>query len=469
MELISTNRGETINERLVYSPQTNEPIYKVSFNSHQSVNKIIEDAKIAQEKWSRLTTKSRIKFLHKYIQLLNENREQIIELIQKENGKLKSEANAEIEKAIELAEFALSIPTFLVSKTEYVSRGVEVKERIEPIGIVAVITPFNFPLMVPHWNILNAIVTGNIVILKPSTQTPKTMLFINELLIEAGLPQNIFNIVYGEEEVVNNLIKHKQVSAITFVGSSEVAKIVYEQAATNYKRSLALGGAKNHTIVANTTDYDAIVSELVESAFGMSGQRCMATSVLSIVGSHPQLIEKLIEKTNERADYAAVINKQAIRKIEEFMQSTEATVLLNGLFDENGNKILTNYIRPSIVEYKNANDVLDIEIFGPLLEIFTFETLDQAIKFQNKSKYGNGATIYTNKGQEAEQVLKLSSGMLGVNIGVPVPREPFGFSGLKYSKYGYGDISGFNSLEFFINRKKITTKWNSNNKIDWTS
>ncbi len=469
MELLTTNINKDNTESYtVVSPQTGEEIYKVIFNNEESIKQIINDAKSAQYSWSRLTLKSRVKFLNKYISLLDENREHIIELIQLENGKLKHEANAEVEKAIELAEFALGIPSLLFGKTEYVSRGIEVKEVVEPIGIVAMITPFNFPLMVPHWNLLNALVTGNSVILKPSSQTPKTMLFIKEILEKAGLPKGLLHIIYGESNQVNTIIENNDVNAVTFVGSTEIAKIIHRNSGLNNKRVLALGGAKNHTIITPGVDINNVAKEIIESAFGMSGQRCMATSVLSIVGDSNEIIDKLKELANERANYAAIINKGSINKIENFINKTDGKVILNGLY-MNGEKIKTNYLRPTIIKYDNNTQYVDKEIFGPVLEVFEFSSIEEAIEFQNSSQYANGATIYTVDGNISEKIVKLSAGMLGVNIGVPVPREPFSFGGLKNSKFGYGDISGLNSLEFYINRKKITTKWNSNNRIDWTS
>lgn len=469
MELLSTGSNSGIEDnktQVILSPRSASPLYEVQFNSKASIDEILNDAARAQKKWATETLKSRIKFLHNYRELLLKNREELIELVQLENGKLKHEANAEVDKAIELAEFAMSIPSLLTAKSEYVSKGIEVKEHLDSIGNILIVTPFNFPLMVPHWNMLNALVTGNSVIMKPSTQTPKTILLIKELLIAAGLPDHLFNIVYGEAEEVNYLLEHSAINGVTFVGSTPVAKLIHQRASECGKRVLALGGAKNHTIICDDVNVDSIIPELVESAFGMSGQRCMATSVISVIGESKEVVEKLINDTNKRLEHAALINIAAVTNIQRFLSETKGSIVLNGT---NQSKIQTYNITPSIIVFDDPSDFVDEEIFGPVLEVYQFNDLESAIKFQNSSMYGNGATIYTNSGLYAEQAEKLSAGMIGINIGVPVPREPFSFGGLNQSKFGYGDISGLNSLEFFINRKKITTKWNYKNKIDWTS
>lgn len=466
MRLISTNEIEDGKQEIVIikAPKTREELYQVEFNSTRDIETKLTRAWQARISWSKQTMKSRIKILHKYRTLLERDREKLIELIMLENGKLHHEANAEVEKALELTEFALSIPSLLTGRTEYVSKGVEVKEHIDSVGNALIITPFNFPLMIPHWNMLNALVTGNAVFIKPSTQTPATILHISKLLTEAGLPDFLFNIIYGEVDTVNYMIRSKNIDMVTFVGSSPVAKQVYETCGRYGKRCLALGGAKNHTIITEDVDFDKISDEVIESAFGMSGQRCMATSVLSLVGDCEELIELICSKLESKSEFAAIVTDQSASKLQRYVDETEGDVLINGI----PNEPLSNNIKPTIIVYSD-NQIPDEEVFGPVLEVQKFNSVEDAIHYQNTSNYGNGATIYTDNGYIAEMATQLGSGMIGVNIGVPVPREPFGFGGLKTSKYGYGEISGLNSLEFWINRKRITTKWNYQNKIDWTS
>lgn len=466
MELISSNEIVEDKEEIVIikNPKTREDLYKVEFNSTRDIETKLTRTWRARKSWSEQTMKSRVKILHKYRFLLERDRDKLIQLVMKENGKLYHEANAEVEKALELTEFALSIPSLLTGKTEYVSKGVEVKEYIDSVGIALIITPFNFPLMIPHWNMLNALITGNAVFIKPSTQTPATIYYIYELLMEAGLPDFLFNVIYGEEDTVNYMIRSTSISMVTFVGSSPVAKKVYETCGRYGKRCLALGGAKNHTIITKDVDFDKISNEVIESAFGMSGQRCMATSILSLVGDCDELIKLICSKLEHKTEFAAIITDESARKLKRYVDKTEGQILVNGIPSEPS----SNSIRPTIIMYENE-EIPDEEIFGPVLEVQKFKSVEDAIYEQNISKYGNGATIYTDNGYIAEVASQLGSGMIGVNIGVPVPREPFGFGGLKTSKYGYGEISGLNSLEFWINRKRITTKWNYQNKIDWTS
>lgn len=458
------------NEKTItIAPRTKEELYCVNFSGESDILSMTQQMHNAQVKWAKLTNKSRIGFLHKYYQLLEINRQKIVDLIVLENGKLEHEANAEVNKALELTEFALSIPSLLNGKSQFVSRGIEVKEVIEPIGNVLIVTPFNFPMMIPHWNLLNILVTGNGAIIKPSTQTPKTIQLVIQLLIEAGVPEGLVNIAYGEEKVVQSLISNEHINAVTFVGSTPVAEKIYQMSTHAGKRVIALGGAKNHTIIMNDVNMDVVSSEIIESAFGMAGQRCMATSVLSVVGKNNEIVNHVIEKLAGVKEIAPIVNNQARDKIYDYVESTNNRVLVNGLIDSEGRKHESNCVMPTIIEFSDSNDMHDEEIFGPLLEVVYFETLDEAIEFQNKSRYANGATIYTTNGANASEAIRLSSGMIGVNVGVPVPREPYGFAGLKNSKYGYGDISGINSLDFLINKKKITTKWNHENKVDWTS
>lgn len=467
MKLISTNKIDSPNgaSSIVISPVDGKCIYDLRFSTENNIEIMLNEAKAVQVEWAKLTMKTRAKFLHDYYQLLKRDREKLINLIVLENGKLASEANAEVEKALELTEFAISIPSLLTGKNEYVSRGIEVKEHIEPVGAALIVTPFNFPLMIPHWNMLNALLTGNSVFLKPSSQTPATILHISKLLLEAGLPDKLFNVVYGEEDVVNYLINSPKIDVVTFVGSTPIAKQISTRCGNMNKRVLALGGAKNHTIINDDVDFELVASEIVESAFGMSGQRCMATSVLSLVGNCDELLELLCQKTKERVEYASIVNDNAVKKLQNFVNNTDGNILLNGI----NNKSKTNTVKPTIILFDDEKQIIDDEIFGPVLEVYKFKNIEEAILFQNKSQYANGATVYTNDGFIAEAATDLSAGMIGINIGVPVPREPFGFGGLKASKFGYGDISGLNSLEFWVNRKKITTKWNYKNKIDWTS
>lgn len=454
---------------VVKAPRTGNDLYKVNFTSEADMDLIVCGMNEASKQWAELTFKSRVKFLHKYYQLLQENRQNLIELIVLENGKLENEANAEVEKALELTEFAISIPTLINGKTQEVSRGVEVKEVNEPVGNVLLITPFNFPLMIPHWNLLNVLVTGNGAIIKPSTQTPKTIQLVVSLLIEAGVPEGLVNIAYGEQKVVEYLVAKDEINAVTFVGSTPVAKIVHEMAASNGKRALCLGGAKNHTIICDDVNPREIAGEIVESAFGMCGQRCMATSVLSIIGEGNPILDYVLEEIQKVECFSPMVTSEARDKLVNYINNADCKIVTNGLVDDTNTVVQSNAVRPTIIEFSNPTNLKDEEMFGPLLEVVRFDSIDEAIKFQNQSQYANGSTIYTSNGYNASLACKLTAGMIGVNVGVPVPREPYGFAGLKNSKFGYGEISGLNSLEFLMNKKRITQKWDYKNKTDWTN
>ncbi len=462
---ISTGQSKVFD---VYSPSTKKIIYQVEEITQSDFEKVYNSVHQKQLLWKKIPLKRRISFIFKYIKLIEENQDRIINLIVKENGKLKSEAEAEVKKVIELAEFAVSIPNIIQLKTQEVSRGVEVRDIVDPVGVIGVITPFNFPIMVPHWNILNALVLGNGVIIKPSTQTPKTIQYMIELMNQAGLPKNLVEVVYGEKEVVQYIVKKEGIDAITFVGSSDVAALVYQQSTMYNKRCLALGSAKNNTIVTPDVDYEDVAEEIIASAFGMAGQRCMATSVVISVGENNKIINKIVEKIVDYPKLPPVINEKNKKNIELYLEKNKDRLVLNGL-KKNGNIIDDNHLNPTIILHQNKSTISQEEIFGPVLEIISVSTFDEAIQLQNSFKYANGASIYTSSGIIASRANELSAGMIGINIGVPVPREPFGFGGAKLSKFGYGEITGSDSLGFYFNKKKITSKWNSQYKIDWMS
>ncbi len=445
----------------VYSPVTKKHIYDVVKTSGNEVDNIVNNAVEEQKKWQETTYQKRREILKNYQQLIKENEEVLTTLIRLENGKLLTEAQAEIQNILELVDYAISIPNLLNLKSQTVSRGINVHEVIEPVGIVIIITPFNFPLMVAHWNMINAIMLGNAVVIKPSTQTPMAILKAAKLLISAGVPKGVINIVYGEEEVVTALIEHKKTNAITFVGSSEVAKIIYQKSAMNLKRCLALGAAKNCLIVTPEVQVTETVTEILNSAFGMGGQRCMAASMLILVGKQAELKQQLIKRASEMTEIAEIVNESNHNLITNFVAKHHDKVLLNG--------VSSKKIYPTIIEHQTPETIGDEEIFGPVLEIINVATINEAITIQNSLKYANGASIYSEQGIVLKLAEKLTSGMIGINIGVPVPRIPFGFGGLKYSKFGYGDITGYDSISFLTNKKKITAKWNFDDRIDWMS
>ena len=410
----------------VTSPLTGQVIGEVSYADPAMIDRAVAKAREAQRQWAQLTYKKRSEVLFAMRQQLQAHEDELAQIITQENGKSLAESRAAVAKAIELCEFAVSIPALIAGKTEIVSTGIEVKEMTFPVGVLACVTPFNFPLMVPMWTIPNALVCGNAVILKPSEATPVTAMKIAELFAQAGLPDGLLSVVNGEKEVVEALC-----------------------------------------------DPEIVAKEITSAAYGMSGQRCMAASVVLAIGHCGAVIDQIIAISKQMVagrDCPPLISRKAVEKIGQYLDQTPGTVVVDGRRamvegDPNG-----YYIGPSVILYDTMEAMPEEEVFGPTLEIIQVATLEEAIAYQNRSPYGNGASIFTDTGLYAQEAsLGLSSGMLGINIGVPVPRDPFSFGGLKGSKFGYGDITGYGSLPLLTTTRKVTTKWNPKDKKDWLS
>lgn len=427
--------------------------------------------------WSSTPIKERVQIFFRYRTLLEKHSQELAELIHKENGKILGEAMAEIEKSIELTEFACSMPQLVSGEILEVSRGVECRIDRYPVGVVACITPFNFPAMVPNWTIPNALVLGNTMVLKPSELVPLSSCRLAELLKEAGLPDGVFNIVHGGQETVEALCDHPGIHAVTFVGSTKVAKIVYQRSTNKLKRALCLGGAKNHLIVMPDAHEEMTASNVAASMSGCAGQRCMAASAMVAVGSVDHIIAKLVEESKKIIpgnNLGAVISKAAKERIERYITEAEqqgATILLDGRGVKVAGKENGYYVGPTVID--NVTPEMKIakeEVFGPVLSIMRANDVDEALKIENANPYGNAASVFTQSGGIARYVAEhASAGMIGVNIGVPVPREPFSFGGWNESKFGSGDITGKSSIEFFTKPKKTTTKWNAEARKNWMS
>ena len=421
------------------------------------IDVVISNANKAFPKWKSLTVRERVKYLINLKNQIKDNLETLTKLISSEHGKLYDESKAEVLKSIETLEFAEAGILLLSGKSLEVSKGIRCEERRESLGIVVSICPFNFPMMVPFWTLPIALMTGNCLIIKPSEKVPKTMKFINNLINESGFPKGVFSVVNGEKEVVEKLITEPLVKAVTFVGSTPVAKIVGKIATDHGKKTLCLGGAKNHLVVLPDADMELTANDVVRSFCGCTGQRCMAASVLILVGSMKLLLEKIKEKSKLFKMGMVIDNYSKIRIqniITEMEDDENCKIYLDGR--------QSGKLRPTIVIHKNRkNNYLDHEIFGPVLSVIQVNSLDEAIKIENESKFGNAACIYTQSGGKAEYCIKkFNSGMVGVNVGVPVPREPFSFGGFNESNlYGKHDITGMDGVNFFTNKKKVTTRW----------
>jgi len=453
----------------VTNPADGSVISRVPLSPATEVDRAVQAAKKAFPVWSGMPIKERVQVFFKYKTLLEKNIDELSALVTEENGKVDSEARAEVWKSAELTEFACSLPQITAGEVLEVSRGVECRVERYPIGIVASITPFNFPNMVPNWTIPNAIALGNCMILKPSEQVPLSSGRIAEILREAGLPEGVFNVVHGGQETVEAICDHPDIEGITFVGSTRVAKIVYRRGTANLKRVLALGGAKNHLIVMPDAEPDMTSSNVVASMSGCAGQRCMAASVMMAVGNTDHIINRMVPIVRG-LKIGPVISKEAKQRIEGYITEAEkagAKVLVDG----RGKEGPGFWVGPTLIDYVTPDmKIAQEEVFGPVMVIIRTNSVDEALDVQKKSRYGNAASVFTESGGISRYVMEnASAGMVGVNVGVPVPREPFGFGGWNESKFGVGDITGRGSIEFFTKSKKMTTKWNKEAGVNWMS
>ena len=470
----SYSNGEYLD---VFSPLNGEVISQVPLSSAAVVDEAVTGAMQAFPAWSELPIKERVQVFYRYRNLLEKYFEELAALISEENGKTLDESRAEVSVSIEMVEFATSLPQLCIGEIEEVSRGVECRSTRYPIGVVASITPFNFPNMVPNWTIPNAITLGNTMILKPSEQVPLSSNRITELLTEAGLPEGVLNIVHGGREAVEAICDHPGIDAVSFVGSTKVAKIVYRRAAASFKRALCLGGAKNHLIVLPDANEEMTASNVAASMTGCAGQRCMAASAMVAVGKVDSIIDKLCEETKKiipGENLGAIISIQAKERIEGYI--TEAVAEGARILVDGRNTLVKGseggyYIGPTVIDQVTPDmKIAKEEVFGPVLAIMRVSTVDEALQIENSSVYGNAASVFTQSGSLANYVAeRVSAGMIGVNIGVPVPREPFSFGGWNESKFGSGDITGKSSIEFWTKLKKTTTKWNPEARTNWMS
>jgi malonate-semialdehyde dehydrogenase (acetylating)/methylmalonate-semialdehyde dehydrogenase len=473
-EFHESRAGEALD---VVSPVDGTLLSKVPLSGTEELNAAVGSAKRAFPAWSSMPIKERVQIFFRYRYLLEKNFDELTALVSEENGKTWDEAKAEVEKSIELTEFACSMPQLVSGEILEVSKGVECRTEHFPLGVVASIVPFNFPLMVPNWTMPNALVLGNTMIMKPSELVPLSCLKMAELLKEAGLPDGVFNIVNGGKEIVEAICAHEDIEAVSFVGSTRVAKLVYQQSTHALKRCIALGGAKNHLFVLPDANPQMTASNVTASMSGCAGQRCMAASAMLAVGDVNPIIEQICAEARKvvpGVNLGAVISKEAKARIENYITEAEsqgAKILVDGRGATVEGKEDGTYVGPTVIDYVTPEmAVAKEEIFGPVISILRTETLDEALKIENANPYGNAASVFTQSGGLARYVMEhASAGMIGVNIGVPVPREPFSFGGWNESRFGANDITGKSSIEFWTKLKKTTTKWNPEAGINWMS
>ncbi len=462
----------------VTAPLTGEVLAHAPLSTAADLDAAVKAAAEAQPAWADLPLKDRVQVFFHAKAIIEDELDALAERITEENGKTLAESRGSILRAVECLEFAASLPQIAAGSVLEVSRGVECKTARAPLGVVAGITPFNFPFMVPLWMIPMAIGLGNAFILKPSEQTPLSALEIARILKEAGLPDGIFSVVHGDREIVEAICDHPGIAAVGFVGSTRVARKVYARGTAAGKRVRALGGAKNHLVVVPDADPEMTASNVVSSVTGCAGQRCMAASVLLAVGDVEHILERIREKMaalRAGRDLGAIINERAYERITGYLDRAEA----NGArLTLDGRDAVAEdapaggrYLGASIIDHASPDHEASCdEIFGPTLTIIRCQSLDEALAIENANPYGNAAAIYTSSGGVAQYFAdRASAGMVGVNIGVPVPREPFAFGGWNDSSFGGGDITGPTAIDFWSKTKKITTKWSNEHQSNWMS
>jgi len=459
----------------VTNPATGEAIAKVPLSSASEVGAAVEAAAAAFPEWRRTPPEDRIQPLFKLKQLLEDHIDELGRIITEENGKTFAEAKAELRRTIENVEVACGIPTMMQGyNLEDVARGIDETMIRQPLGVVAAITPFNFPGMVPFWFLPYAIACGNTFILKPSERVPLTMRRIYELLKQTGLPKGVVSIMNGGKDVVNALIDHPKVRAVSFVGSTPVARHVYARAGANGKRAQCQGGAKNHVIILPDADMSMATQIVSDSAFGCAGQRCLAVSVAVTVGEAQKTFRDSIADAaanlrvgnglDNGVQMGPVITQQSKSRIESLIGDGEkqgAKVLLDGRNARIPKHETGNFVKPTILDdLPPASDLVDTEIFGPVLSLIHAKDMDEALAFLEHSAYGNQASLFTSSGSAARRFrYEAPAGNIGINIGVAAPMAYFPFSGWKDSFFGIMHAQGRDAIEFYTEKKIVIERW----------
>lgn len=471
---LAASTGVPVQE--VYSPISGEKIGAICEPNRDEVHQLLTHAQIAANSWGQVPLKERTQIMFQFRQELLSNIDKISSIIRAESGKTQDEAKAGIMKGVEILEFALALQNLDQGARMEVSRGVSCEYQRSPLGVVVGITPFNFPAMVPMWMIPLALTVGNSFVWKPSDKTPLTAYFIAECLKKSGLPSGVLSVVNGGVEVVNALIDHPLTKAVGFVGSSIVAQKIYQRASLLGKRVLALGGAKNHIVLLPDADPVLAGQGIADSFTGCAGQRCMAASVLLAVGQVDDLIKKIVERAKAtRAGYemGAIISNESLARLNQAIANAEksgAKILLDGRNPEVPSEYKNgHWLGPTILDHVlPKTEAACDELFGPIISIIRVSSIKEAMDIENANPYGNACSVFTQNGALAQKVISQArAGMLGINIGVPVPREPFSFGGINDSRFGHGDITGMDGVEFWSQKKKITTKWAQQQDKNW--
>jgi malonate-semialdehyde dehydrogenase (acetylating) / methylmalonate-semialdehyde dehydrogenase len=465
----------------VFNPATGEQSASVKLASTSDVNKAVESAQKAFEGWANKPPLQRARVMFKFKELIEKNSDELTKFIVSEHGKVYEDAKGSLTRGLEVVEYACGIPQILKGEfTENVGTNVDSWSIRQPLGVCAGITPFNFPAMVPMWMFPMAIACGNTFILKPSEKDPSCSMRLAELFLEAGLPEGVFNIVNGDKEAVDALISNKNVAAISFVGSTPIAKYIYENCAKNEKRVQALGGAKNHCVVMPDCDLDQAVDGLIGAAYGSAGERCMAQSVAVAVGEiGDKLVEKLSKKVealkvgsgmDKNSEMGPLITKEHLHKVKSYVDIGEkegAKLVVDGRNLKVKGYEKGYYIGGCLFDQVTKDmKIYKEEIFGPVLSVVRVKNFDEALKLVNDHEFGNGASIFTRDGNAGRTFSsKAKIGMIGVNIPIPVPMAFHSFGGWKRSMFGDQHMHGPEGVRFYTKLKTITSRWPSGKKL----
>jgi malonate-semialdehyde dehydrogenase (acetylating)/methylmalonate-semialdehyde dehydrogenase len=462
----------------VYQPMDGSVIGKVALASAAEMRAAVENAAEAQPKWAAINPQRRARVLMKFLDLIAQNNDELAELLAREHGKTIPDAKGDIQRGVEVVEFSLGVPNLMKGEfTDGAGPGIDIYSLRQPLGVVAGITPFNFPAMIPLWKLGPAIACGNAFILKPSERDPGVPMRLAELFIEAGGPPGILNVVNGDKEAVDAILDDHDIKAVGFVGSTPIAEYIYARGCANGKRVQCFGGAKNHMIIMPDADMDQAVDALIGAGYGSAGERCMAISVAVPVGkaTADELVKRLIPRveglkigpsTDTSADYGPVVTKAAMEKIKSYVDigiGEGAKLVVDGRdFKmqgyENGFYVggcLFDNVTKDMRIYKE-------EIFGPVLSVLRTESYDEALKLTNDHEYGNGTAIYTRDGDAARDFAsKVQVGMVGINVPIPVPLAYYTFGGWKRSSFGDLNQHGPDSIRFYTKTKTVTARWPS--------
>jgi malonate-semialdehyde dehydrogenase (acetylating)/methylmalonate-semialdehyde dehydrogenase len=457
---------------VVFNPATGEQQAAVDFANVAELDSVVAAAKAALPGWRATSLSRRAEIMFRMRELVDANRKEIANIVSLEHGKVPADAMGELARGLENIEFACGIPALLKGGySEQAAGGVDVYSIRQPLGVVAGITPFNFPAMVPMWMFANAIMCGNTFVLKPSEKDPSASMFVADLLRQAGLPDGVFNVVHGDKVAVDRILEHPDIAAVSFVGSTPIAKYVYETGTRNGKRVQALGGAKNHMLVLPDADLDMAADAAVSAAYGSSGERCMAVSVVVAVET---IADKLVDKIKTRipnikvgpgsdpsAEMGPLITREHRDKVAGYVKNAPqegAKVVIDGTSKA---KDAGFFLDPSLIDgAKPGMKCYDEEIFGPVLVVSRVGTYDEGLKMINDNPYGNGTAIFTRDGGVARQFqFDVQVGMVGINVPIPVPVSYYSFGGWKASLFGDQHMYGPEGINFYTRGKVVTSRW----------